>query len=337
MSNWTLEEVSPFDILNHPSNVSIYGVETVDSDLVQSIRDNGILIPGHCVRNSEGKLVALDGHRRKNAAREAGQVTIPVRVYAGEMPHEEQVIWICEANRQRKKTAEQATREGLALAEAYAVQAEKRMKWAAKAETSTPRATLPQGSEKGRARDQAAKQVGVSRRTLDAGEKAVAAIDEAEAKGDKATAEKIRTTLNTKGASPAAKLVEAAKKVIEESEAETAVDHFKVNVDEDFSPAFEQRKDFRKLLASISGLKSEALELAEGPGGKWIDAQEVEQICDNLRRAIRFGQPYTECGRCKRDKVKRRACQSCKGRGWLCESAYNTQSAEDKAWIANRK
>ena len=118
---------------------------------------------------------------------------------------------------------------------------------------------------------------------------------------------------------------------------ETEIDHFKKHVDSDFSKSFEQRKDFRKLLAAIASLKSEAKELAEGPGGKWIDAQEVEQICDNLRRAIRFGMPYTECGRCKRDKVKRRACHSCKGRGWLCESAYNTQSAEDKAWIANRK
>lgn len=114
-------------------------------------------------------------------------------------------------------------------------------------------------------------------------------------------------------------------------------DHFKVAVHDDFVPAFESRKEFKAILSKISGLKQDIQSLCEEAGGSWIDAQDVERLCNELRRAVRFGMPYTECGRCKRSDVKRSKCQSCKGRGWLCEAAYNTQSAEDKAWIANRK
>lgn len=199
---WSRMVAKPGSILNHPTNAEIYGREEPDPALIESIKANGVLIPGHCVMNDEGRLVALDGHRRKDAAAAAGLDEIEVNVWRGDMSHEDQVIWICEANRQRTKTAEQLYREGDALKRAYAEQARKRME-AGKAD---PVDTVSLGSEKGRARDKAAKDLGINARTLDRGINAVHAIDEAKAAGDTERAEKIRNELNTKGAAAAEKI-----------------------------------------------------------------------------------------------------------------------------------
>lgn len=135
----------------------------------------------------------------------------------------------------------------------------------------------------------------------------------------------------------AAEKVKGKRNPKPKDEPDTPVDHFKVHVSADFSQAFDTLGEFRSLLTAVATVKKDAGELAAGHGGKWIDHQDIERLCDELRRAIRFGMPYTECGRCRRDKSERKGCQSCKGRGWLCETAYKTQSAEDKAWIANRE
>ena len=336
-TEWILQELPLEKILNHEVNLSIYGTK-IDDDLVKSIEKIGVTHPIHVVKHKGGSFVCLSGHRRKQHAQIAGLTKINCLVARQEMTEAEQVVFLCESNRQRTKTTEQLARETEALSEAYGTVAKERQKRGKKTESD-----LMKNVSQGRAEDnlaitQAAKETGIgSRPTAEKAIEVVHAIDAATEAGDTETAEELRETLNNKSVRAAhEKATGKPAKHPKEKTAPEIVDHFKKPVGEVSQEAFATLPEFRQLLTAISTLKKDAKELADGPGGLWIDRQDVERMCDELRRAVRFGQPYTECGRCRRDPKEKRGCQSCKGRGWICETAYNTQSQEDKDWIESR-
>lgn len=92
-----LTELYPFK--NHPFHV-------VDDDrmmqLVESIKDRGILVPGLARPREEGGYELISGHRRKRAAELAGLVEMPVEIR--EMTDDEAVIAMVDANLQREET-----------------------------------------------------------------------------------------------------------------------------------------------------------------------------------------------------------------------------------------
>lgn len=92
-----LTELYPFK--NHPFHV-------VDDDrmmqLVDSIKDRGILVPGLARPREDGGYELISGHRRKRAAELAGLVEMPVEIR--EMSDDEAIIAMVDANLQREET-----------------------------------------------------------------------------------------------------------------------------------------------------------------------------------------------------------------------------------------
>ncbi len=84
---------------NHPFHV-------LDDDrmaqLVESIKERGILVPGLARPRPEGGYELISGHRRRRAAELAGLVEMPVEIL--EMTDDEAVIAMVDANLQREET-----------------------------------------------------------------------------------------------------------------------------------------------------------------------------------------------------------------------------------------
>jgi DNA modification methylase len=97
---------NPNELKPHKTNVDIYGTEPVDADLVESIKNKGILEPLVIV---DGNII-LSGHRRWLAAKELKLKKIPCRSmsFSDELDEKEALI---EFNRQRKKTYSQLMNE----------------------------------------------------------------------------------------------------------------------------------------------------------------------------------------------------------------------------------
>jgi len=197
-TEWILQELPLEKILNHEVNLSIYGTK-IDDDLVKSIEKIGVTHPIHVVKHKGGSFVCLSGHRRKQHAQIAGLTKINCLVARQEMTEAEQVVFLCESNRQRVKTTEQLARETEALSEAYGTVAKERQKRGKK-----PDPDLMKNVSQGRAEDnlaitQAAKETGIgSRPTAEKAIEVVHAIDAATEAGDTETAEELRETLNNK-------------------------------------------------------------------------------------------------------------------------------------------
>lgn len=181
----------------HPLNASIYGDEA-DSDLVESIRQKGILSP--LVITHDGRIIS--GHRRWSAAKQLQMAEVPVVVFGSEdeLDIEEALI---EANRQRVKSNEQIGREYKHLKRIIAAKESRQgsNQYAAKGASGNP---LPEAQPP---TVKAADKLGVSRPTADRAERVVDAIDALEEAGDEASAEHLRRTLESsvKGAYTEAK------------------------------------------------------------------------------------------------------------------------------------
>lgn len=93
----------------HPLQQKIYGAESVDPALVESITKLGILTP----LLIDGGNQILSGTRRWQAAQHLGVTLVPVTVFGGTPLEAEQIL--VEANRQREKTVGQKARETAAL------------------------------------------------------------------------------------------------------------------------------------------------------------------------------------------------------------------------------
>lgn len=91
-----IDQIYPFE--NHPFKV-------VDddkmSDLVQSIRDNGVIVPVLVRPDDEGTYEMISGHRRMHAAKLAGLATIPAIIKP--MTNDEATIAMVDANMQREE------------------------------------------------------------------------------------------------------------------------------------------------------------------------------------------------------------------------------------------
>jgi ParB-like chromosome segregation protein Spo0J len=323
-------------IIDHPINSSIYR-DNFDDELVESVKQNGVLSPIVVCRHPGGSYVCLSGHRRRQAAKLAGLTEVPCLLYREDLPEWQQVLIIVESNRQREKTTEMLARETEALAKAKEQQAAARKKAGKKASDDLG-LNLATGSEKGRAIVQAAEQTGIgSRMTAEKAIDVVHKIDELEAAGQTEEAEELRETLNEKSVSAAHR---KAKQPEPEPEDETTgpviLDAFDIAVPAELAEVFVYRDEFKRALSMLTQVRKVVNELMKTPGGKWLHKTDIDSQFIDLRRAIDFGQPYTVCGMCRGDAKKQASCDGCKHRGFVNEMAFGNQTAEAKEWIKSR-
>jgi site-specific DNA-cytosine methylase/ParB-like chromosome segregation protein Spo0J len=146
------------DLKPHPMNEKVYGPPKPDKKLIESIEKVGILQPIVIDRNKQ----ILAGHRRWEACTTIAErqpnkdFRIPATIFCGSDFQAEQLI--IESNRQRVKTPEQKAREFKELRRIEAALAKERMLAGRKID---PGKNFP----KGRAEDNAAAAVGMSRPT----------------------------------------------------------------------------------------------------------------------------------------------------------------------------
>jgi len=140
----------------HSLNGEIYGESEPADDLVQSIRERGILEP--LVIKQDGTIIS--GHRRWRAAVALKMESVPCRIaeYTDVLDEQEAVI---EFNRQRVKTSTQRQREANKVWEIEEARA--RMRQGTRTDIG---AILPE-SDRGRTRDKVAEAVGMKPRTFD--------------------------------------------------------------------------------------------------------------------------------------------------------------------------
>ena len=196
-------ELKVKDLKPHPKNEEIYGVNEDISDLVKKIKKSGRV---HTMTvNSKG--IVLAGHRRLKACVELGIETVNAEVVDFDTP-EEEVEFIVLDNHQREKTVEQKAKEARVLKEVESKLAEKRMKSGVNQYTkSSPVPDSAHPSEKGKARDIVAKNVGLrSGHEVDRAITAVNKIDELKKAGRVEDAELIRGVLNNRSVSAAEEL-----------------------------------------------------------------------------------------------------------------------------------
>ena len=198
------------DLKPHPDNARIYG-DGADADLARSVRDKGILVP--LLITWDNRVIA--GHRRLDAAGQAGLADVPVTVFPSqdELDITEALI---HANRQRVKTNEQIGREAALLLTIEKERAARRKK------ESTARAGKASGAARngkanevepvpprsgaaGKARDKVGEALGVSGKTAERAAAVVEKIDTLNHEGRDAEAEELRQTLNRNGVGAAHK------------------------------------------------------------------------------------------------------------------------------------
>ena len=90
-----LSELFPFR--NHPFKVAD---DEFMQDMVESIRQYGVLVPGIARKSPEGHYELIAGHRRKRASELAGKITMPVVIR--EMDDDEAVLAMVDSNIQRE-------------------------------------------------------------------------------------------------------------------------------------------------------------------------------------------------------------------------------------------
>jgi hypothetical protein len=94
----------------HPSQGDIYGEIAIEGEFLATVRDKGILTPLTVAETDSGKYIIVSGHRRHEAARQAGHNEVPciVRRYQSEA---EMTLEFLAMNIQREKNIEQRKRE----------------------------------------------------------------------------------------------------------------------------------------------------------------------------------------------------------------------------------
>lgn len=199
--HWKLDKLK-----NHHLNAEVFGELSGDNDcqdFVDSIKEQGVIEP--VIVTIDGTIVS--GHRRRQGAARAGLKEIDV-IVRRDLKDQEAIdaAWF-DANKQREMTNEQKARWVSKREPIFAALAKKRQKTG----KSDLTANLPQGRRAPTAGDAAASEVGMSRRTAEAAKKVVEVIDDAESKGDKETASKLRETLNNGSVSAAKREADKVK------------------------------------------------------------------------------------------------------------------------------
>ena len=195
-----IEYIPIADLRPHPANQLIYG-DCADEDLVDSIRENGVLSP--LLVTTGGIMVS--GHRRLDAARRAGLDEVPV-IRCEKTDELEVEALLIEANKQRQKSVEQVGREYVRLKDIEAEKARRRELAGIPLDSTGgyPPMNSSEGStSKGDARDIAAQKLGIGSQKAEHAAAVIRKIDELRANGESEKAEEIRSTLNTKSVNAA--------------------------------------------------------------------------------------------------------------------------------------
>ncbi len=104
------------DLKANSFSISIYGDPDLEvDDLVESVREHGVLVP-LVVVSTKGGWEVLSGHRRLASARALGLTEVPCEIKALRSAAERQRV-VLEYNRQRTKTFSQLMREADAMEE----------------------------------------------------------------------------------------------------------------------------------------------------------------------------------------------------------------------------
>jgi ParB family chromosome partitioning protein len=150
----------------HPLNEKLYGESKTDSDLLGSIKENGIFNP--IIVNKSKQI--LSGSRRWVAAKEAKFEKVPIITLLSD-DYLLDELFLIESNRYRDKTAEQKGREFKRLKEIEVELAKQRQG------TRTDLVETFPPSAAGKARDKAAAFIGMSGRQAEKLEKLVDKAD----------------------------------------------------------------------------------------------------------------------------------------------------------------
>jgi hypothetical protein len=330
-SKWNLCFIPPTELKNHAVNIEIYGTQSLDDDMLASVKEFGVIEP---IRATKDRVM-LSGHRRRQHAIVAKCETVPVLMAQHAISDVEQVIEIVESNRQREKTMEMKAREYARLSEAKAEQARKRQAHGKTAPGKTLGEKFPEASN-GRAKDAAAKEVGLSRPTAEKAAEVVKVIDEAKAKGDTQKADELREKLNTGTVAAAHRAASSEPGVETEPEHHDGIrDGLDGTVPVALRPVFVAVKTFRGLVQKIGKIQNEIEELQRSDAGAAIPINEILKELPKIQAGIKFAIPYCECAKCRRELKDN--CTVCQGLGWTTEATFNrSRTPEDEQWLKSR-
>lgn len=188
----------PVDRLTpHPRNTMLYG-DDVDQDLIDSIREFGVLEPLHITTRNQ----ILSGHRRWRVAKSLGLGEVPCIVEKQVDPTDERAVArrIVHHNRQRVKTLKQRNAEAACLLEIEARQARERCAEAGKRGGRGRKGVEPVSHPiEGKARDRVGAALGVSGPTAEGMAAIHLATEQLEAEGRHQEAEAILRVQAGKG------------------------------------------------------------------------------------------------------------------------------------------
>lgn len=190
----------------NPLSDSIYG-SAVPESLVQSIMDNGISQPLVVCKPT---LKLISGNTRLRIAKQLGVRQVPVLFLDVEFTREEEENLIVAHNSARVKTNEMLVREYMSFLRIEKKLAEQRVA------NGRGRSERVQNFTPSKSREIAAKKVGVSYTSLEAGVKVVEAIDRLIDQGRLDDAKRLRGVLEKNGYSPAKNLAAKQRWLVED-------------------------------------------------------------------------------------------------------------------------
>ena len=106
-------------------------------------------------------------------------------------------------------------------------------------------------------------------------------------------------------------------------------------IDPSLETEWECLPEFRKLIAQLGSVGNGVKDLLGHPGGCRLPQSQINDLLKELKRAIKFSKPHTECFKCQR-KI-RDACPLCKGAGWITEAEDDKNRTEGgDRWLKSR-
>jgi len=326
-----LTKADPVKLVKHPTSLKIYG-EKPDPGFDESVKARGIDEP--IVVAADGKTI-ISGVRRRNAAIKAKLKEVPILVrqdLVDGLDIEEAII---EANRHNEQSMEAKAKAFARLKAIEEERAEKRQK------AGLNRGNSPLGPKnhhgeqaknpektggRGKSSEIAAEQVGLSRKTAERAAVVVAKIDEAEAAGDAETAADLRETLETSVAAAHRKVTEQPK-----SQASIVKDEFDRVVIAELREQHGLNAVLKSLGNSLDKARREVKELATVKGGEWIEAQHIDGLLRDAKRAIQQAAFLCECPKCKGNFKS--DCKRCEGTSFIPIRSKGVLSDAEKGWL----
>jgi hypothetical protein len=89
------------------------------------------------------------------------------------------------------------------------------------------------------------------------------------------------------------------------------------------APAFEARPRFREWLGKMAGLYSEFVELQDGPGGRLIHLDSIQQQFGSIKSEVVANLPSHVCPYCM-GKQTMPPCRCCHNEGWTNKTYWKT-------------